>query len=64
VKVVICGADGQLGRALQASLDGHSVTALASHLLDITDLQHPRILLPPCEQDLREFAEEQKKGTH
>ncbi len=64
MRIVICGANGQLGRALQASLDGHSVTALARMELDISDLQDPQILLPPWELSLKEFAEGKKKGIH
>ena len=40
MKIAICGANGQLGRDLQASLDGHRVTSLARTQLDITDMEN------------------------
>lgn len=52
MKIVICGANGQLGRALQASLDGQSVTALARSQLDITDLENARQAFNTIKPDL------------
>jgi dTDP-4-dehydrorhamnose reductase len=73
VKIVICGANGQLGSALQASLDGHSShhahAPAARHngfekRASVDQCQDPRTLLPPWEHGLKEFAEEKKKGSH
>jgi len=52
VKIVIRGANGQLGRALQASLDGHRLTALARTQLDITDLENARQAINTVKPDL------------
>ncbi len=42
MKILLTGATGQLGRALQATLADHDVAALGSRELDVTDLEAVR----------------------
>src|SRR5262245_50410415 len=42
MKILIAGAGGQLGRALQTVLAGHEITALTHARLDITRFKDPR----------------------
>ena len=52
MKVLIAGANGQLGRALQATLVDHEVIACTSQDLDITKLEATRRALDHARPDL------------
>jgi len=52
VKILLTGADGQLGQALQQSLAGHDLLATTRDSLDITDQQNVQTLVRQFEPDV------------
>jgi dTDP-4-dehydrorhamnose reductase len=52
MRILVAGADGQLGRRVQISLGSHSVTALSHSELDVTSLDQVRAAIRAHEPDL------------
>jgi dTDP-4-dehydrorhamnose reductase len=52
MKILLTGANGQLGRALQVALQHHQIAALAHDNLDITDLEAVRAAIAHHRPDL------------
>jgi dTDP-4-dehydrorhamnose reductase len=52
MKILIAGAGGQLGRALQATLTAHELTPLEHLALDITELESVRLAISKNHPDI------------
>jgi len=50
MRILLTGALGQLGMALQSALSGHDVIPLTKEELDITDFEQVQTVVEECAQ--------------